>query len=63
MRTADAPALESLAGRISGDLITPAHRDYESARRVWNGMVDKRPAAIVRARGAVDVVLVVDHAR
>ena len=56
-------SLEQLAARLRGELVTPGDPDYESARRVWNGMVDKRPAAIVRAQGAVDVVAAVDHAR
>ncbi|MGH6919648.1 MAG: hypothetical protein ACREJ0_18305, partial [Geminicoccaceae bacterium] len=32
-------------GRVlRGDLILPDHPDYEAARKVWNGMVDKKPA-------------------
>jgi FAD/FMN-containing dehydrogenase len=51
------PALpvEALAELIAGEIITPDHPGYESARRVWNGMIDKRPAAIVRCAGADDV--------
>ena len=41
----------------------PGHPDYDAARRVWNGMFDRRPAAIARVQGAVDVVAVVNHAR
>jgi FAD/FMN-containing dehydrogenase len=64
MSTIETPAsLESLSGRLRGDLVAPGHPDYDQARRVWNGMFDKRPLAIVRALGAVDVISVVNHAR
>ena len=41
-------ALAELAGRLRGTLILPAHAEYEQARRVWNPMIDKRPAVIAR---------------
>ena len=34
--------------KTSGNLITPGSADYESARKVYNGMMDRHPAAIVR---------------
>jgi FAD/FMN-containing dehydrogenase len=40
---------------FTGDVITPDHPDYESARRVWNGMIDRHPALIVRCADADDV--------
>ena len=43
------------ATRLAGELITPEHPDYDAARRVWNGMIDKRPAAIARCADADDV--------
>jgi len=48
-------ALAALAERLTGDVVTPDHPAYETARRVWNGMIDKRPAAIVRCADADDV--------
>jgi FAD/FMN-containing dehydrogenase len=48
-------ALASLAERLTGDVVTPDHPAYEAARRVWNGMIDKRPAVIVRCADAEDV--------
>ena len=45
----------ALAERLTGDVITPEHPEYETARRVWNGMIDKRPAAIARCADADDV--------
>jgi FAD/FMN-containing dehydrogenase len=62
--TIETPAsLESLSQQLRGEFVTPAHPGYEQARHVWNGMIDKRPLAIVHALGAVDVVAVVNHAR
>ena len=55
--------LASLAHELRGELITPGDGAYDEARRVWNGMFDRRPAAIARVQGAVDVIAVVDFAR
>ena len=40
-----------LAPGFTGRLLQPADADYEEARRVHNGLVDKRPALIARCRG------------
>ncbi|CAA9531211.1 MAG: FAD linked oxidase domain protein [uncultured Solirubrobacteraceae bacterium] len=58
----DAAALASLEARLSGDVITPAHPAYDTARRVWNGMIDKHPAAIARCASADDVAVAVRFA-
>lgn len=43
-------------GRVVGCPVVGAeHEDYESARRVWNGAIDRRPAAVVRCRTVADV--------
>ncbi|WP_101296854.1 FAD-binding oxidoreductase [Halegenticoccus soli] len=49
--------------RVSGEVIAPGDEGYDAARRVWNGMIDKRPALIVRCRGPADVVETVTLAR
>jgi FAD/FMN-containing dehydrogenase len=54
-----APAVPAVAG----DVITPGHPEYESARRVWNGMIDCRPAYIVRCTGTADVATALAFAR
>lgn len=58
----NAPAFEELAAQLRGELVLPEHPEYESARHVYNGMVDRRPVAIVRPRGTADVVQAVRYA-
>ncbi len=55
--------LDALAQGIRGGVLTAADADYEQARRVWNGMVDRHPALIARCLGAQDVRHAVDFAR
>ena len=52
-------ALGALAERVTGQVIRPGDDGYEEARQVRNGMIDARPAAIVRCATAEDVVAVV----
>ena len=40
--------LNEFSARFHGDLLRPGADTYESARKVWNGMIDRRPAAIGR---------------
>jgi FAD/FMN-containing dehydrogenase len=48
-------ALVGLKGRLRGRLVTADDADYDDARAVWNGMVDRRPAVVVRCAGVADV--------
>jgi FAD/FMN-containing dehydrogenase len=59
----DPHALRALAAKVHGSVITPADKQYDSARRVWNFRFDRRPAAIVECAGAGDVARAVDFAR
>jgi FAD/FMN-containing dehydrogenase len=54
---------DAFRATLRGQLITPADPAYEQARRVWNGMIDKRPALIVACAGAADVIATVKFAR
>jgi FAD/FMN-containing dehydrogenase len=56
-------AAESLAASLRGSVITPSHDEYEEARKLYNGMIDKRPAAIAYCVDAGDVIAAVDFAR
>jgi FAD/FMN-containing dehydrogenase len=55
----------ALAELLAGKVITPHHPEYDAARRVWNGMIDKYPVAIARCADADDVAtavrLAVEH--
>src|SRR6185312_15898460 len=46
----------TLAPAFAGQLLGPGDATYDDARRVHNGLIDKRPALIARCRGAADVV-------
>ncbi len=54
---------EVLRARLRGPLLMPGDAGYDEARSVWNGMIDRRPAAIVRCIGTADVLACVGHAR
>ena len=56
------PSLNSLAG-IAGRVVTPDHPDYDKARTVFYGGIDKRPSAIVRVTNVDDVRRVIATAR
>ena len=56
-------AIEALAGRMRGPVLTPDIDGYESARRIWNGMIDHKPAIIGRCWGTADVQACVQFAR
>jgi FAD/FMN-containing dehydrogenase len=55
--------LEQLRTRIRGEIIQPGDAAYESARKVYNGMIDKRPALIVRSVDVADVMAAVQYGR
>jgi len=57
------PDLDDLRSNLRGDLLDPTHPAYDTVRVVWNGMIDRRPALIVRCRNAADVVAAVTFAR
>ena len=50
------PVLEELRTQLRGEVIGPADPEYDTARRVHNGMIDKRPAVIARCAGVADVM-------
>jgi FAD/FMN-containing dehydrogenase len=52
-----------LSANLRGSVITPASSEYEVARKVYNGMIDRRPDAIVRCANVADVRAAVSFAR
>ena len=51
----DEPVLETLRAGFRGQVLGPSDPEYDTARRVHNGMIDKRPALIARCSGVADV--------
>lgn len=56
-------AVEEFKKRLRGKLVLPDDEEYDSARIVWNAMIDRRPAIIVRCAGVSDVINSVNFAR
>jgi FAD/FMN-containing dehydrogenase len=61
-QTLSASAIASLREAITGSVITPADPDYDQARAVWNGMIDRHPALVARCATAGDVIAAVTFA-
>jgi FAD/FMN-containing dehydrogenase len=58
-----ATGIDELKRGISGQVILPRDEAYDGARRIWNAMIDKRPALVVRVATTADVVRAVNFAR
>jgi FAD/FMN-containing dehydrogenase len=58
-----ATAIEAFRTTLRGELLCPVDAGYETARKVWNGMIDRRPALIARCAGVADVIQCVQFAR
>jgi FAD/FMN-containing dehydrogenase len=61
-RVLDTPEIATLRSGLGGTVVLSGDAEYETVRRVWNGNVDRRPAAIVRCRSAADVQRAVEFA-
>ena len=59
----DVVGLESLRADVRGDVLTPGGAGYDEARVLWNGMIDRHPAGIVRVESAEDVAIALRFAR
>jgi FAD binding domain/Berberine and berberine like len=55
--------VEALAQSVQGSVLRPGEDGFDAARTVWNAMIDRSPALIVRCRDAADVVNAVNYAR
>ena len=61
--TVDAAAIEQLKSSLRGALLLPGEDGYDKARTVWNAMIDRRPALVVRCAGVADIQQAVAFAR
>jgi FAD/FMN-containing dehydrogenase len=59
----DEKSLAELKSQVRGDVIPPGDDRYEGARKVYNAMIDKRPAVVVRCSDVADVIAAVKTAR
>src|SRR6476620_6694078 len=48
---------------LRGNVCLPGEAGYDEARTIWNAMIDRRPGAVVRCRGAADIIRAVRFAR
>ena len=55
--------VEAFKASLRGQLIRPGDGDYDEARKLWNAMIDRRPALMARCAGAADVIAAVNFAR
>jgi FAD/FMN-containing dehydrogenase len=62
-RTLVHESLSDLRKSLSGTVVAPEDAEYDAARRCFNALVDRRPAAIVRCTGPSDVATAFDFAR
>ena len=59
----EASLLDGLKMKLKGPVVLPGEPAYETARTVWNAMIDRRPAAVARCLGAADVIACLQFAR
>ena len=59
----EAAMVENLRASLRGTVIDRGDPGYDEARRVWNGLIDRHPAAVARCRDVADVVEAVRVAR
>ena len=63
MKVLDTQETEHLQAALHGQVILPGDPEYDTARKVWNGMIDRHPALIVRCADTSDVVQALRFAR
>jgi len=63
VRKLDESTIAGFKRSVRGEFVTPADTNYDKYRAVWNGMIDKRPASIIRCAGQDDVITAVNFAK
>ena len=56
-------AMQELRANLRGEVIAPSDAGYDVARKVWNGVIDRRPVLIARCAGVADVMAAVRFAQ
>jgi FAD/FMN-containing dehydrogenase len=59
----DEAAIDKFQTGLRGPLLRPSNEAYDAARKLWNGMFDRKPALIARCAGTADVISSVNFAR
>ena len=62
-RVINGSVISKFASKLRGEVLCPSDESYDAVRKVWNGMIDKRPALIARCAGTADVITCVRFAR
>ncbi|MGB8224988.1 MAG: FAD-binding protein, partial [Polyangiales bacterium] len=60
--TISADPLAALGADLRGDLLVPGSPGYDTARTLWNAMIDRHPALVARCAGTADVIRAVRFA-
>ena len=55
--------LDKLRRQVHGKVIAPSDGEYDEARKIWNGMIDRRPSLVIECTGTADVLLAVRFAK
>jgi hypothetical protein len=63
MSSVSGAAVDSLAAGLSGDVLTPQHAEFADSTLIWNAMIQKQPALVIRPSTTSDVARTVDFAR
>jgi FAD/FMN-containing dehydrogenase len=63
VKNLDAALITDFASKLRGKIILPTDPGYDESRKIWNAMIDRRPALIVRCMGTADVANSVKFAR
>ena len=61
--TLSGETIDAFRSQLTGNLVRAADPEYDEARTIWNAMIDRRPALIVRCMGTADVVSSIKFAR
>ena len=63
VRSIDPTRLQAFRDGFAGEMVLPGAETYDASRAVWNGMIDRRPALILRPTSAAEVVAALRFAR